>query len=148
MVIIFFSSVESCEGDHLISSREKGVWPSSTKKKSDDRHPSSSFSQYRRVKATTASSREERVWPSSSKSERSITMAVFFHSLVKSCYGTTTTTTTTTTTITITITTSTCNSKTNLEKQSFPKFVLVLAQPLQTSWAQTGPWGNPLHSAY
>ena len=32
MVIFFHTSVQSCGGDHGISSREKGVWPSSTKK--------------------------------------------------------------------------------------------------------------------
>ena len=31
MVILFLSSVKSCGGDHGISSREEGEWPSSSK---------------------------------------------------------------------------------------------------------------------
>ena len=32
IVIFFHTSVESCGGDHGISSREEGVWPSSSKR--------------------------------------------------------------------------------------------------------------------
>ena len=59
MVTFFHTSVESCGGDHGVSSRE-GVWPSSSKM-------------------------ETSIEPSSSKSEGSMTMAIPLPSLVKSC---------------------------------------------------------------
>jgi len=38
MVIFFHTSVESCGGDHGISSREEGVWPSSSKIRKEHDH--------------------------------------------------------------------------------------------------------------
>ena len=32
MVIVFQTSIESCGGDHGMSSKQEGVWPSSSKK--------------------------------------------------------------------------------------------------------------------
>ena len=68
------------------SSREEGVWPSSSKK---ERVMTMAIFFHSSVRSCGGdhgiSSREEGVWPSSTKKEKSMTMAILLPSLVKSC---------------------------------------------------------------
>ena len=77
MVIFFHSSVESCGGDHGISSREEGVWPSRSK----------------RERSTTMAMvieyllKKRRSALPTPREKGRMTMATFLLSLVKSCEG-------------------------------------------------------------
>ena len=76
MASFFHTSLESCGGDHGMSSKEEGAWPSISKREG---------SMTIREDVVMAYLLEEGVWPPSSERERSMTMAIFLPSEVQSC---------------------------------------------------------------
>ena len=84
MVIFFHTSVESYGGDYGISSREEGLWPSSSKR---ERSITMAIFLPSLVKSCSGGhgiSSNKRRCHSSPKKERVMAMVIFFHTSVES----------------------------------------------------------------